>query len=118
MSRTRQRWRTGESSNVDQHTAEQAGNFLFDLGNRKDNDNKDFESKALDMRTRVLGPSTMAALTFYDILAIGFNSEGARVVGDTIKRLLIGHEGRGRAEAESVLQQSLPREIEVETGIA
>ena len=115
----RKRWRIGEGkSNVEQHTAEQAGNFLFDVGiaPHKKKDKQKWESGSLDMRTRVMGPHIMSALMYYDILHLGFESESARIVGDTIKRLLIGHEGMGREEARAILMQSLPHEIEIETG--
>lgn len=115
----RKRWRIGEGkSNVEQHTAEQAGNFLFDMGRepRTVKDKQKWQSENLDMRTRVLGPNIMSALMYYDILHLGFGSESARIVGDTIKRLLIGHNGEGRDEARAILMQSLPHEIEIETG--
>lgn len=115
----RKRWRIGEGkSNVEQHTAEQAGNFLFDVGTppRKKKDKQVWEAESLDMRTRVMGPHIMSALMYYNILHTGFGSESARIVGGIIKRLLIGHEGMGREEARAILMQSLPHEIEIETG--
>ena len=122
MSARAQRWRTDGSGNVGQHTAEQAGNFLFDLGVLpKDGDEgkqQEYLTKALDQKTRVMGKNVMAALTFYDILYLGFDSEAARVVGNTLKRLLIGMDGLGRDEAKAILMQNLPREIEIETGQA
>ena len=120
MSKRRERWRADGSGNVGQHTAEQAGNFLFDVGTlpkgAKAKEKALWNSHALDQRTRVEGKSVMAALTFYDILYEGFGSEAARVVGNVLKRLLIGKGGLGRAEARDILMQSLPREIEIETG--
>lgn len=115
----RDRYRV-RGSNVQQHTAEQAGDFLFDLGKHPDEkeDQEKWISKALDQKTRVMGKSVMAALLFYDILHLGFGSDAARVVGDTIKRLLIGKDGLGRDEAKAILMQNLPREIEIETGHA
>jgi hypothetical protein len=65
-----------------------------------------------------MGKNVMAALTFYDILYEGFGSDAARVVGNVLKRLLIGKDGLGRDEARAILMQNLPREIEIETGIA
>lgn len=120
MSTKKSRWRADGSGNVGQHTAEQAGNFLFDLGQAPDNkaEKQIWISEGLDQRTRVIGPKIMSALTFYNVLYHGFGSESARVVGNVIKRLLIGHEGEGRGEAERILTQNLPREIEIETGIA
>ena len=120
MSKRRERWRADGSGQVGQHTAEQAGNFLFDVGKSpdKEEDKAAFISKSLDQRTRVMGKNVMAALTFYDILYEGFGSEAARIVGDVLKRLLIGKDGLGRDEARAILMQSLPREIEIETGIA
>ena len=118
----RKRWRADGSGNVGQHTAEQAGNFLFDLGEFPKDNRKgkidEFFTKALDQKTRVMGKNVMAALTFYDILYLGFGSEAARVVGNTLKRLLIGMDGLGRDEAKAILMQNLPREIEIETGQA
>lgn len=121
MSRRKDRWRADGSGNVGQHTAEQAGNFLFDFG-IKPEDDKDaielWESQALDQRTRVMGKHVMAALTFYGILYEGFGADAAKVVGNSLKRLLIGLEGKGRDEARTILTQNLPREIEIETGVA
>ena len=117
----KKRWRIGEgSSNTDQHTAEQAGNFLFDTGKppRGKTQKELWLENSMDMRTRVLGPQVMSALMFYNILYEGYGSESARVVGGAIKRLLVGHEGLGRDEARAILMQSLPHEIEVETGVA
>lgn len=119
MSQRKKRWRIGEGkSNVEQHTAEQAGNFLFDLGiaPRSKKDKQKWTSESMDMRTRILGPNIMSALMYYDILHLGLGSESARIVGDTIKRLLIAHNGQGRDEARAILMQSLPHEIEIETG--
>lgn len=118
----RERWRVDGTGNVKQHTAEQAGDFLFDVGvmpkdNRKGARDK-WLTKALDQKTRVMGKNVMAALTFYDILYLGFDSKAAMVVGNTLKRLLIGMDGKGRDEARTILTQSLPREIEIETGSA
>jgi len=117
---TKRRWRTDGTGNVGQHTAEQAGDFLFDLGKYpdKEEDQAKWISKALDQKTRVMGKSVMAALLFYNILHLGFGSDAARVVGNAIKRLLIGKDGLGRDEAKAILMQNLPREIEIETGIA
>ena len=119
MATRRDRYRVRDS-NVQQHTAEQAGDFLFDTGTPP-KDKKDFQkwvSQSLDQRTRVMGQNVMSALTFYDILYLGFDSDAARIVGDTFKRLLIGKDGLGRDEARTILTQSLPREIEIETGTA
>ena len=121
MSR-KERWRADGSGNVGQHTAEQAGDFLFDVGtypkDGTDAEKAEYLTKALDQKTRVMGKNVMAALTFYDILYLGFGSEAARVVGNTLKRLLIGMDGLGRDEAKAILMQNLPREIEIETGQA
>lgn len=120
MSKRRDRVRLDGSSNVTQFTSQQAGDFLFDVGEypKKKEDQAKWISKALDQKTRVMGKSVMAALLFYDILHLGFESEAARVVGDAMKRLLIGKDGLGRDEAKAILIQNLPREIEIETGIA
>lgn len=120
MSSVKRRWRADGSGNVGQHTAEQAGDFLFDLGPYpKDKDSQEkYIAQSLDQKTRVMGKHVMAALTFYDILDFGFNSKAARVVGNTLKRLLVGKDGLGRDEAKTILTQNLPREIEIETGVA
>ncbi len=121
MSKRRDRWRTRDgSSNVGQHTAEQAGDFLFDTGEPPQDDDKKaiWNAENLDLKTRVIGKEVMSALTFYNILDFGFDSKAARVVGNCLKRLLIGKDGLGREEARIILTQSLPREIEIETGIA
>lgn len=107
-----------ETKNVDEHTAEKAGNFLFDLGPEPTEDDEKplFWSATLSARTRVKGPKTMAALSYYDVLAQGFKSNAAKVVGDCLKRLLIADKGLGREEAKLVLQGSLPEEIEIPVG--
>jgi hypothetical protein len=120
MSKSSYREKFESSSNVDPHTARSAGIFLFDTGrkppNPKDGELDYYESKALDQRTRVIGSKTMGALTYLDTIHEHFNSKSALMIGNILKRLLIGHEGKGRSEAVQVLRQSLPKEIEVERG--
>jgi len=120
MSKRRDRVRIDGASNVTQFTSQQAGDFLFDAGKppKKKADLEKYNAELLDQKTRVIGKDVMAALTFYDILDFGFNSKAARVVGGVLKRLLIGKDGEGRDEARIILTGNLPREIEVETGIA
>ena len=107
-----------EESRLDKHTAEQAGNFLFDLGPEpKDADEKIKQYSAkLSAQTRVKGAKTMSALAYYDVLAQGFNSTAARIVGDSLKRLLIADKGLGREEAKIVLKGSIPEEVEIPVG--
>ncbi len=114
----RQKITFDEESRLDKHTAEQAGNFLFDLGPEpKDADEKiKHYSAILSAQTRVKGAKTMSALAYYDVLAQGFNSKAARIVGDSLKRLLIADKGLGREEAKTVLQGSIPKEVEVAVG--
>ena len=120
MSKRRDRVRLDGSSNVNQFTSQQAGDFLFDAGKppTKKKDLEKYNAELLDQKTRVIGKDVMSALTFYDILDFGFNSKAARVVGGVLKRLLIGKDGMGRDEARIILTGNLPREIEIETGIA
>lgn len=104
---------------LDKHTAEKAGDFLFDLGVPPKEGTKDrekWESARLSMRTRVKGPKTMAALAYYDVLHQGFRCKAAAYVGDTLKRLLIADKGEGRTEATTVLKGELPEEIEIPIG--
>ena len=107
-----------EDSRLDKHTAEQAGDFLFDLGPEpKDVDEKiKHYSAKLSAQTRVKGAKTMSALAYYDVLAQGFNSRAARIVGDSLKRLLIADKGLGREEAKIVLKGSIPEEVEIAVG--
>ena len=107
-----------EDSRLDKHTAEQAGNFLFDMGPTpaKTKDRPRFYSKILSAKTRVKGPKTMAALAYYDVLSQGFDSQAARIVGDSLKLLLIADKGLGREEAKIVLKGSIPEEVEVAVG--
>lgn len=105
-------------SRLDKHTAEQAGDFLFDLGPEptdKDEKIKHYSAK-LSAQTRVKGAKTMSALAYYDVLAQGFSSTAARIVGDSLKRLLIADKGLGREEAKIVLKGSIPEEVEVAVG--
>lgn len=99
--------------------------FLFDTGEiPEDLDEaevnqlrKEF-SQGLEMRSRIKGPATMKALTFYGILRDGFDSEAAQIVSDVIKRLSIGENGGGREEARDVLRGNTPQEIEIPRGQA
>jgi len=107
-----------EGSKLDEHTAKQAGDFLFDMGPTptKKKDQPLFYSAVLSAKTRVKGAQTMSALAYYDVLAQGFKSEAARIVGDSLKRLLIADKGLGREEAKIVLKGSIPEEIEIPVG--
>ncbi len=107
-----------EESRLDTHTAGQAGDFLFDLGPipTEDDEKPKHYSAMLSAKTRVKGAKTMSALAYYDVLAQGFNSEAARIVGDTLKRLLIADKGLGREEAKIILKGSMPEEVEVKVG--
>ena len=107
-----------EDSKLDKHTAEQAGNFLFDMGPepKKDKDKPLFYSANLSAKTRVKGAKTTSALAYYDVLAQGFQSDAARIVGDSLKRLLIADKGLGREEAKIVLKGSIPDEVEIAVG--
>jgi hypothetical protein len=107
-----------EDSKLNEHTAEQAGNFLFDLGPvpTEEDDKPWFYSATLSAKTRVKGANTMSALAYYDVLAQGFKSDAARIVGDSLKRLLIADKGLGREEAKTVLKGSIPEEVEVKVG--
>jgi len=95
--------------NIDSTTSRQAGDFLFSL---------EQDSKALEMRSRVMGREMYSALLFYGILRDYYKSKSARIVGDIIKRLSIANEGLGRQEAVKILQGELPREIEIQSGVA
>jgi len=63
-----------------------------------------------------MGASTMSALTFYDILWEVYECDNARMIGNILKRLLIGHKGLAREEAVKVLAGQLPKEVEIEVG--
>ena len=107
-----------DEKKLGEHTAEQAGNFLFDLGPppKKNADKVNYFSKILSAKTRVKGAKTMSALAYYDVLAQGFASAAARIVGDSLKLLLIADQGLGREEAKIVLQGNIPEEVEVAVG--
>ena len=114
----RERITLSKDQQIDKQTARQAGGFLFDLGVEPE-DAKDliwFNSAILSAKTRIKGPDTMNALSYYDVLAQGFKSKAARIVGDTLKRLLIADKGSGREEAKEILKGSLPKEIEIPVG--
>ena len=114
----RERITLSKDAPLDKQTARQAGGFLFDLGVAPE-DEKDliwFNSAILSAKTRIKGPDTMNALSYYDVLAQGFKSKAARIVGDTLKRLLIADQGLGREEAKDILKGSLPKEIEIPVG--
>ena len=116
--RRRQKISFEEESRLDKHTAEHAGDFLFDLGPEpKDDEEKiKYYSAKLSAQTRVKGANTMSALAYYDVLAQGFNCKAARIVGDSLKRLLIADKGLGREEAKIVLKGSMPEEVEIAVG--
>jgi len=107
-----------DSEPIDKQTARQAGGFLFDLGVEPKEEGEQiwFNSAILSAKTRIKGPDTMNALSYYDVLAQGFKSKAARIVGDTLKRLLIADQGLGREEAKDILKGSLPKEIEIPVG--
>lgn len=114
-----------DNKKIDEATSSRAGAFLFDTGeipssyrkNQREQAQID-NSRGLEMRTRIKGSATMAALTFYGILRDGFDSDAARVVGDVIKRLSVADNGEGREEAKDILRGQLPKEIEIKTGRA
>ena len=119
MSRTRRKKISfDEESSLDPHTAQQAGNFLFNLGPepKEEADKEKHHSAILSAKTRVKGAKTMSALAYYDVLAQGFDSSAARIVGDALKRLLIADRGLGREEAKTVLKGSIPEEVEIPVG--
>jgi hypothetical protein len=120
MARGRRRKRISfeEESRLDPHTSEKAGNFIFNLGREPKNkaEKVKFYSANLSAQTRVKGAKTMSALAYYDVLAQGFDSEAARIVGDSLKRLLIADQGLGREEAVTVLKGQIPEEIEIPVG--
>lgn len=105
-------------SRLNEHTAQKAGDFLFNLGpTPTEEDAKTLQYSAeLSAKTRVKGAKTMSALAYYDVLAQGFGSKAARIVGDSLKRLLIADNGLGREEAKIVLKGSIPEEVEVAVG--
>jgi hypothetical protein len=116
--RKRKKINFSEETTLDEHTAKQAGDFLFNFGPQP-KDKKELEkwySSILSAKTRVKGAKTMSALSYYDVLAQGFNSEAARIVGNSLKHLLIGDKGLGREEAKIVLKGGMPEEVEVAVG--
>lgn len=109
---------------LDKHTAKRAGDYLFSF---PDSDTWDpdadkgglvIDSRGLEARTRIKGPNTMAALTFYGILRDHFECEAAREVTDVLMRLMISDNGEGRLEAVEILKGSLPKEVEISRGVA
>jgi hypothetical protein len=114
----RQKISFNEETSLDEHTAKQAGDFLFDFGPQptKKGEKALHYSAILSAKTRVKGPQTMNALSYYDVLAQGFNSTAARIVGNSLKHLLIGDKGLGREEAKTVLKGGMPEEVEVAVG--
>lgn len=114
----RERITLSKDQPLDKQTARQAGSFLFDIGVEPEDDADKvwFNSAILSAKTRIKGPDTMNALSYYDVLAQGFKSKAAMIVGDTLKRLLIADKGLGREEAKEILKGSLPKEIEIPVG--
>lgn len=114
-----------DNKGIDAATSSRAGSFLFDTGElpesykgkKRDRALLDV-SRGLEMRARIKGAETMAALTFYGILRDGFDSEAARIVGDVVKRLSVADNGEGRDEAVNILRGQLPKEVEIRTGRA
>jgi len=114
-----------DNKGLDAATSSRAGSFLFDTGALPPSFTKKEraqalldQSRGLEMRARIKGAHTMAALSFYGILRDGFDSEAARIVGDVIKRLSVADEGEGRNEARDILRGQLPKEVEIKTGRA
>lgn len=98
----------GSDKKISQHTERLAGLFNFDVG--EDN------SKAMDMRSRIVNRDMLRALIYYGSINEAYKSDGAKNIKDFVERLLIAFEGRGRMEAVDVLRQNFPKKIEVEKG--
>lgn len=114
-----------DNKGIDAATSSRAGGFLFDTGalpdslSKKEREKAELDvSRGLEMRARIKGAHTMAALSFYGILRDGFDSEAARIVGDVIKRLSVADNGEGREEAVNILRGQLPKEVEIRSGRA
>ena len=99
---------------IDQPTERLGGRFLFDQPSPEDNKSDSFY---MDMRTRIKSSQMMQALLFYNIMAGPLGSNRAREIKDAIERLLIAHNGEGRAEAVAILRQSFPKTREIEKGV-
>lgn len=94
---------------IDEATEKKAGEYLFGT--------KGFdESQALDMRTRVKTEPMMNVLLFYGIMSEGLESKNATKIKGIVERLLIAHDGTGRAEAVEVLKQNFPKTRQVDSG--
>jgi len=105
---------------LDKATAKRTGDFLFYFPDKKEEtegSEKEF-SRSLEARTRITGPATTSALTFYGILRDHFDCKEARQVSDVLMRLMISAGGQGRDEAVQILRGSLPKEIEISRGVA
>lgn len=98
---------------MDQETTKSAGQFLFKLPTRDQNDH---ESNGLDMRTRIRSDKMMRLLLYYGFMGERFNSGTATQIKDRLERLLISHDGLGRDEAVNVLKQNFPKRVEIEKG--
>jgi len=113
-----------DDERLDKHTARRVGDYLFRFPDsqdpRKDIDNEaiKIDSRGLEARTRISGPNTLAALTFYGILRDHFDCEAAQVVSDVLMRLMISANGNGRKEGVEILRGSLPTEVEISRGVA
>jgi len=109
---------------LDKHTAKRTGDYLFRFPDsqepreKEDTEAVKIDSRGLEARTRISGPNTLAALTFYGILRDHFDCEAAQVVSDVLMRLMISANGEGRKEAVEILRGSLPKEVEISRGVA
>jgi len=113
-----------EDNRIDKHTAKRVGDYLFQFPDSQDprkeidDEANKIDSRGLEARTRISGPNTLAALTFYGILRDHFECEAAQVVSDVLMRLMISANGEGRKEGVEILRGSLPKEVEISRGVA
>jgi len=99
-------------------TSKQAGDYLFDTTTEGGKRERLRISRALDMRTVIKGPSSMALLTYLGILRDAFGCEEAQHISDVIKRLAISEGGLGRSQAVEVLKGNIPYTKEIPVGTA
>ena len=114
-----------EDERLDKHTAKRVGDYLFRFPDSQDTRKEEIgdedikiDSRGLESRTRISGPNTMAALTFYGILRDHFDCKAAQEVSDILMRLMISTNGDGRKEGVEILRGSLPKEVEISRGVA
>lgn len=118
MSKTRYK----DTHVLDSATSRRIGFFLFGAepdpqipeGSKLDQEELKF-SRGLLASSIVNSPDLAKAISYYSTLRDIYGSGNARVIVDILQKMSMATEGTRSAQATSILEGQLPKEIEVET---